>query len=193
MSNRVESRVDFSPIRYANCWEDADILCDALQPAAGKRILSIASAGDNSLALAAEGAEVVAVDLSEAQIACLELRRAAFRTLEHPELLRFLGVHEDDARLATFVRLASLLPERTRDYWVAHRDVIANGVIHAGKFERYFHLFRQRVLPLVHSRRMVGRLVEPKDLSARKDFYEKRWNTWRWRAVFKVFFSRQLM
>jgi S-adenosylmethionine-diacylglycerol 3-amino-3-carboxypropyl transferase len=193
MSNRVESRVDFSPIRYANCWEDADILCDALQPAAGKRILSIASAGDNSLALAAEGAEVVAVDLSEAQIACLELRRAAFRTLEHPELLRFLGVHEDDARPATFERLASQLPERTRDYWVAHRDVVASGVIHAGKFERYFHLFRRRVLPLVHSRRMVGRLVEPKDLSLRNDFYEKRWNTWRWRAVFKVFFSRRLM
>jgi S-adenosylmethionine-diacylglycerol 3-amino-3-carboxypropyl transferase len=193
MSNRVESRVDFSPIRYANCWEDADILCDALLPAAGKRILSIASAGDNSLALAAEGADVVAVDLSEAQLACVELRRAAFRTLEHPELLRFLGVHKDDARLATFELLASQLPEKARVYWLAHRDVVARGVIHAGKFERYFHLFRQRVLPFVHSRRMIDQLVEPKDLSARKAFYENRWNTWRWHAVFKVFFSRRLM
>jgi S-adenosylmethionine-diacylglycerol 3-amino-3-carboxypropyl transferase len=40
---------------------------------------------------------------------------------------------------------------------------------------------------------MIDQLVEPKDLSARKAFYENRWNTWRWRAVFKLFFSRRLM
>lgn len=50
---KIEERVRFDAIRYANCWEDADILMTALEPAAGKRILSIASAGDNSLALLA--------------------------------------------------------------------------------------------------------------------------------------------
>ncbi|MGV2481690.1 UNVERIFIED_CONTAM: DUF3419 family protein, partial [Salmonella enterica subsp. enterica serovar Weltevreden] len=40
--------VDFNLIRYANCWEDADILSEALDIPTGKRILSIASAGDNS-------------------------------------------------------------------------------------------------------------------------------------------------
>ena len=78
---RLEDRVAFDLIRYANCWEDADILCEALRPHPGTRILSIASAGDNTLALLAEGAEVVAADLSIAQLACVELRRAAFRRL----------------------------------------------------------------------------------------------------------------
>src|SRR5437773_3458117 len=67
--DRIEERARFGYVRYANCWEDANVLCDALEPAPGKRILSIASGGDNSFALAADGAHVVAVDLSEAQLA----------------------------------------------------------------------------------------------------------------------------
>ena len=68
--DRIEDRAAFEQVRYANCWEDADVLCEALQPAEGKRILSIASAGDNALALLAQGATVVAADISLAQLAC---------------------------------------------------------------------------------------------------------------------------
>ena len=42
----------FDRIRYAQCWEDADVLLDALQVEPGDTCLSIASAGDNTLALA---------------------------------------------------------------------------------------------------------------------------------------------
>lgn len=50
--------------------------------------LSIASAGDNALALLSRGPKkVIALDLNPAQLACLELRVAAFRRLNHPELL----------------------------------------------------------------------------------------------------------
>ena len=83
MDKSIENRAKFDLIRYANCWEDAEILCEALQPAPGKRFLSIASAGDNSFSILAGGAEVVAADLSSAQLACVELRRSAFRRLSH--------------------------------------------------------------------------------------------------------------
>ncbi|MCZ8286509.1 MAG: DUF3419 family protein, partial [Bacteroidia bacterium] len=43
--------VDFNLIRYANCWEDAGILSEALDIPKGGKILSIASAGDNSFSL----------------------------------------------------------------------------------------------------------------------------------------------
>src|SRR5262245_44446652 len=61
----IEARARFDYVRYANCWEDADVLAAALEPGPAKRILSIASGGDNSFALAADGATVVSVDLSE--------------------------------------------------------------------------------------------------------------------------------
>ena len=40
---------------YGQCWEDADLLVEALQPLTGRTVLSIGSGGDNSLALLAEG------------------------------------------------------------------------------------------------------------------------------------------
>jgi len=62
-----------------------------------------------------------------------------------------------------------------------------------GKFENYFEIFRTRVLPLAHSKMRVSKLLKPRDREARESFYNETWNTWRWRAIFKVFFSRFMM
>jgi S-adenosylmethionine-diacylglycerol 3-amino-3-carboxypropyl transferase len=192
-ADQIQHRTTFDFVRYANCWEDADILVDALQPRPGTRVLSIASAGDNSLALLAEGADVVAVDLSTAQLACLELRCAAFRQLDYDELLAFLGVRDTDDRLATYAALKSDLSPTSRAFWAAHPQHVAGGIVHAGKFEEYFHMFRTRVLPLIHSQKTIARLLEPKDAAARETFWNNSWNNWRWRLLFRIFFSRFLM
>lgn len=197
----IEGRAAFDFIRYASVWEDADILCEALAPVAcGGRLLSIASAGDNALALLTlDPAEVVAVDLSASQLACVALRIAAFRRLDHSVLLEFLGItggSEADAgsgRVAAYRRLRADLPPEAAAFWDSRSDVIARGPIHAGKFESYFHGFRRFVLPLIHSRGMVDELRRPRAAAERERFYEERWNTWRWRALFRVFFSRAVM
>ena len=193
MGHYIDERADFGIIRYANCWEDADVLCGALQPGPGKRVLSIASAGDNSLSLLAEGSEVVAADLSPAQLACVELRVAAFRKLDYEELLEFLGVRESVQRLETYRRLRGGLSGAVKKYWDAHAETIVGGVIHAGKFEKYFHKFRRLVLPLVHGPGKVRDLLQEKSAQRRREYYDRRWNTWRWRLVFRVFFSRFVM
>jgi S-adenosylmethionine-diacylglycerol 3-amino-3-carboxypropyl transferase len=191
----IEERAAFHIIRYASVWEDADVLCDALEPVAGGgRLLSIASAGDNALALLTlDPKEVVAVDLSEAQLAAVALRVVAFRAMERPALLRFLGVREDQGRLSAYAALRPALPSYARDFWDAHPDAVAGGVIHAGRFERYLRLFRRRVLPLVHSRRRIHGLLDQNSLEEQQRFYQDEWDTWRWRAVFRLFFSRFVM
>src|SRR5437763_53270 len=50
MGSEVAARADFTGIRYAQCWEDADILLAGLDVQPGDVCLSIASAGDISLA-----------------------------------------------------------------------------------------------------------------------------------------------
>ncbi len=40
-SESIAKKVNLERIRYANCWEDTSVLVEALQPAPGKRILSI--------------------------------------------------------------------------------------------------------------------------------------------------------
>ncbi len=191
----IRQRASFEIIRYASCWEDADILVEALDIAPHTRCLSVASGGDNSLALLAGGPElVVAADISAAQLACVEIKMAACGQLEHHRFLQFLGFRESpEGRLETYRMLRSKLSGQTRIFWDGRPELIRNGVIHAGKFERYFHLFRRRVLPLVHSQRDSHTLLKKKSREEREGFYRKRWDTWRWRLIFRLFFSRFVM
>jgi S-adenosylmethionine-diacylglycerol 3-amino-3-carboxypropyl transferase len=191
--DRIEKRAAFSYIRYANCWEDAEILLEALQPGPGKCFLSVASAGDNSLALLASGASVVAVDLNPSQLACVELRREAIRRLDHSACLEFLGIHPCSERLATFQSLHDGLSDSAREFWAENQNLIDSGFIHAGKFEKYFHLFRNRIIPLIHPQQRVRTLLQEKSREERIEYYQKSWSNWRWRALFRIFFSRFVM
>lgn len=193
MAGTLQDRVRFDFIRYANCWEDTDLLIEALRPAPGRRILSIASGGDNSLALAAAGAHVVSADLNPAQLACVALKVEAIRRLNHDGVLAFLGIRPSSDRLGVYARLRPSLPPSAAAFWDAHPELIASGLVHAGKFERYFQVFRRYVLPFAHGRRRIADLVTPKTDAARRSFYDRQWNNVRWRLIFRVFFSRVVM
>ncbi|WP_257667757.1 BtaA family protein [Parapedobacter tibetensis] len=190
----ISNRADFSVLRYANCWEDADVLLSGLGSREGSRILSIASAGDNSFSLLSTNPEqVIAVDLSGTQLALLELKRIAMQQLSYGEVLLFFGFRPCNERLQTLERLKSYLPEDVFNYWKTKPDLIRKGVVTQGKFERYFQLFNQYVLPWIHSKRTVRKLLSPKPAAIQTDFYHHKWNTWRWRLFFKLFFSKAVM
>ena len=191
----IASRAAFDFVRYGSVWEDADVLCRSLAPAArGARVLSVASAGDNALALLTlDPAEVVAADLSAAQLACVELRIAALRALDDDALLAFVGVTPAGDRPITYVKLRGALSAPARDFWDAHPQAIAEGITRSGKFERYLFAFRRWLLPLVHSERTLQALARLDDGEAQERFYARRWNNWRWRLLFRVFFSRFVM
>ncbi|NGF57295.1 DUF3419 family protein [Parapedobacter sp. SGR-10] len=190
----LSQKVDFNFIRYANCWEDADILLRGLSPHADSRILSIASAGDNSFSLLTTDPEaVVAVDVNAVQSYLVELKKWAIKYFTHDEVLQFLGFRSCDARLLLLDRLMDFLSPDARVYWQRNIGQIEKGIIHQGKFERYFQLFARRVLPFIHSRSDVAALLAPKDEPAQRAYYHRHWNTWRWRLFFKIFFSRSVM
>ncbi|HEY9639943.1 MAG TPA: BtaA family protein [Coleofasciculaceae cyanobacterium] len=194
LSERVSQRADFSKIRYAQCWEDADILLEGLDIQPGDTCLAIASAGDNSLAMLTRNpARVIALDLSPAQLACLELRVAAYRALEHAELLVLIGSRPGHNRQALYHRCRSQLSPAVRAFWDSHSTAIDRGIGVVGKFERYFTLFRRYALPWVQSRATVDRLLQGGNLAQRQAFYHDVWDSWRWRSLFRLFFSRFVM
>lgn len=194
MSTEAATRADFSAIRYAQVWEDADLLMQSLNPRPGTTLLSIASAGDNALALLGGGPErVIALDINPAQIACLELRVAAYRELEHAELLELIGSRPSRKRASLYKRCRSLLSSEAVAFWDNHSNEIESGIGGAGKFERYFQTFRTRVLPWVHGRQRVEELLQGGGPEKRRTFYDEKWNTWRWRLLFQLFFSRFVM
>lgn len=190
----LEQKVDFSIIRYANCWEDPEVLLKGLSPKNGSKILSIASAGDNSFSLLTTNPElVVAVDVNSTQLYLVALKKAAIRHLDYEDVLIFLGFSDGVDRLKLFQRIKSELETDVRQYWEQNTDSIAKGIVHQGKFERYFQLFAKRVLPFIHSKRHVEQLLAPKGEMEQIHFYQQKWNTWRWRLFFNIFFSRFVM
>ncbi|MEM6627611.1 MAG: DUF3419 family protein [Pseudomonadota bacterium] len=191
----IAARAKFDYIRYAQVWEDADILVAALKPKPSDTVVSIASAGDNALALLAEGPKkVIAVDLNPTQLACLRLRVAAYEHLSHTEFLQLMGSRASDRRGELFDKVARHVSEDDQAFWASlKQEVAAHGLGGVGKFERYFRIFRTRILPLVHGRQRIGRLTEPKPPEGRITFYQKEWNSWRWRWMLKAFFSRTVM
>jgi len=192
-TSEIQHRADFTAIRYAQCWEDSRLLRLALKPAR-RRCLSIGSAGDNSFALLAAGAaSVVVVEMNAAQIACIELRRAAYLALDHPEFLELLGSRPSSRRTKLYQTCRPKLSASAAEFWDAIPESIIRGIGGAGKFERYFETFRKRVLPLAHDRKTVLRLLEPRTAEQRQKFYAENWNNWRWRWIFKIFFSRTVM
>lgn len=194
MSTEAVDRADFSFVRYAQCWEDADILLDALDIGEGDVCLSIASAGDNSLSLLSRGpARVIAVDMNPAQLSCLALRVAAYRVLEHGELLQLMGSRECADRETLYRRCRGALEAEARDFWDARPELVRAGIGAAGKFERYFATFRSRVLPWIHSRNRIDRLLKGGTLEGRRRFYARHWANRRWEFLFRLFFSRFVM
>ena len=191
MHSEIAQRADFSGIRYAQCWEDADILLEALDIGPDHTCLSVASAGDNVMAmLSFAPARLIAVDFSPAQIACLELRVAAYRALGHTELLKLMGSRPSARREDFYRRCRALLSPDARHFWDARSAIIARGIGGAGRFEGYLALFRNRILPMIHSRQRVVRLLEGGAYAHRQQFYDRVWDTWLWRLLFRLFCSR---
>lgn len=192
-ASEIAATADFSLIRYAQCWEDADVLLEALDVKRGDACLSITSGGDNTLSLLTrDPTRVLAVDLSPAQAACLEIRMAAFAHLSHPELLELMGARPSTRRPALYARLRPHLSSSGREVWDAHLDDVAAGIGGAGKFEHYLALFRRFVLPLIHTRSRVVSLFERRSPEERRVFFARRWNTWRWRLLARLFSSRRV-
>jgi len=191
----IAKRARFDIVRYAQVWEDADILCAALRPGPGDTVVSIASAGDNAFALLAEGAErVIAVDLNPAQLACVRLRAAMYRVHAHDEFLELMGSRPSGRRRHLLDQAAATLSAEDQAFWAELKEQVAKfGVGGVGKFERYFRIFREWVIPFIHTSGTIEELLTPREADARARFYDRRWNNWGWRRMVKVFFSRFVM
>ncbi len=184
----------FEELYYAQCWEDPLLNQVALEIQPGDTVLGICSAGDNVLMhLVDDPGKVIAVDFNPVQLRLMRLKLAAIRQLERDDFLAFAGFHRHNDREAVFRQIQSQLSEEDRLWWEQHMQMIRDGIIHQGKFERFFALFRRRILPLMHSRKRVDKLLREKSEAEQRQFYDHRWNTWRWKLMFRLFFNRRVI
>ncbi|MGB0177127.1 MAG: DUF3419 family protein [Owenweeksia sp.] len=193
MSAKTLPEVDHNILRYSNCWEDADLLLRSLNPEKKAVVLSIGSAGDNSFSLLSSGAEkVVCLDINTTQLALIRLKKAAFRTLEYEEFLQFLGF-VSGGPVKHWEKVKKALDAEDRQFWEQRITWLKVGIIHQGKFEKFLQIFSRRVLPMIHSRKYIRGLFDPKSGTLQEQFYYHCWNNLRWRFFTRIFFSRSLL
>ena len=189
-----ENRVDFSLIRYSQCWEDTEVLLESLNIQENDICFGILSAGDNVFSMLAENPKkVVALDISFPQIALAKLKKEVFNSLSYEEMLEFMGVMKSDKRVKIYDRIRENLDKEVKEYWDFNKDAIEKGIIHTGKFEKFFKIFREKILPFVHSKKRIEKLLEKKSIQERMEYYDKHWNNFRWKLMFKLFFSKYIV
>ena len=189
-----ENKVDFSLIRYSQCWEDTEVLLESLDIKEKDVCFGILSAGDNVFSMLAENPEkVVALDISFPQIALAKLKREIFKNFDYEEMLEFMGVKNSLERIGMYEKIREKLEKDVRDYWDLNREAIETGVIHIGKFEKFFKIFREKILPLIHNKKRVEGLFEKKSRQEREEYYNKYWNNFRWKLMFKLFLSKSVV
>jgi len=189
-----ENRVDFSLIRYSQCWEDTEVLLESLNIQENDICFGILSAGDNVFSMLAENPKkVVALDISFPQIALAKLKKEVFNSLSYEEMLEFMGVMKSDKRVETYDRIRENLDKEVKEYWDFNKEAIEKGIIHTGKFEKFFKIFREKILPFVHSKKRVEKLLEKKSMQERMEYYDNHWNNFRWKLMFKLFFSKYIV
>ena len=180
-------------IRYSNCFEDADTL---LYAAAGKtgNALSIASAGDNSLALlTTDISKLYVFDINPAQLYLTKLKFTAIGELEYEEVLTLLGVLEGDIK-GVYKKLEPYLDSETKKYFSDNQKLIyKTKLIHAGRFEHYFQIFRKIILPISQSKKNVNTFMNMDKIEEQRPFYMKKINNRRWQFVIKRFFSEKTL
>ena len=153
VKSEVEDYAKFDILRYAQVWEDTDILLQALDIHENDNILSIASAGENAISMLIKNPnKVFAIDLSENQIACTELKIVAYKYLDYQECMEFIGVFDCEDRIKIYQKIADKLSKHTRTYLESNLEMLEKGIIHTGKFEKYFHLFGKKILPFIHKK-----------------------------------------
>ena len=90
--------------------------------------------------------------------------------------------------------LLKKLSKNSLNFWENNLHLIKKGIIHIGKFENYFRIFRVFVLRLSGNKKYVKYLFEKKGNEKEHiNFYQSKWNTLRWRLIMNLFLNKKFM
>lgn len=181
-------------LAYSQAWEDPAVLVRALRVGPEDDVLSICGAGDNPFALLLAGARsVTCVDTSEAQLALAEYKLRAAQALPLLSFRSALGLDAFGRRVWFFHHVRPTLGPRARGFWDAREQLVREGLIGAGAFERGLRRFRENLLPRIHPAARIERMLALEDPDAQAALYAAEWDTLRWRGLFKLAFDRRIM
>jgi S-adenosylmethionine-diacylglycerol 3-amino-3-carboxypropyl transferase len=181
-------------LAYSQAWEDPAVLIRALRLGPEDDALSICGAGDNPFALVLAGARsVLCVDTSEPQLALAEYKLRAAQALPLQSFRSALGLDAFGRRVWFYHHVRPALGPRAIGFLDAHEDLVREGLVGAGAFERGLRRFREQVLSRIHPAPRIERMLALEDPDAQAGLYSAEWDTVRWRGLFRLAFDRRIM
>ena len=178
---------------FAQVREDPRLEIEALAPLEGANVVVVSSGGCTALSLLASGAgHVTAVDLNSTQNHLVEVKIAALRWLAMPEILSFFGAAPGtaDRRIRTYRTIRPLLTEGAAAFWDVHESVLGRGAIACGVSEQFIGAVVRVVKLFIHGPRRIERLLSLQSLEEQREFFDREWNTRRWRFLFPLLLNR---
>ena len=193
MKSANAGQVEFPELLFGMSWEDPESDRLALQIEPGETVVTIGSGGCNTFGLLLEDpGRIFAVDINPCQSHLLELKRAAIRRLDFDDLHAFLGLRPAQNRAEIFESLKRDLSAPAQTYWRQHPGAIRDGVIYAGRYEKFLRYFR-RLLQLTQGRKRIDGLFKSESLEQQSDYFDRVWNTVQWRTLFRVLFNKRVL
>ncbi len=180
-------------IHYSNCHEDPNVLLSLIKKT-DKFALSVASAGDNSFSLLTHNfSKVVVFDYNNSQLALVKLKACGIKYLTYDEFLIFIGIVKGDS-IAFYNQLKKYLDKDTLTYFDNHLFLIKDlKLVNCGRFEHYFSLFKKYILKFTHSKKVLNKFMNASSIEEQWEIYKTKFNNFRWKLLFKMFFSDKTM
>src|SRR5688572_4917731 len=116
-------------INYSQCWEDTELLLNALNISHNDIVLSITSGGDNTIALLLKKPKKIeSIDFNNAQNYLIELKLKSPKVLTIKQYFQLLGLSQENNRKALLQKTFPLLTPSAKEYWQSNYDLIHNGI-----------------------------------------------------------------
>jgi S-adenosylmethionine-diacylglycerol 3-amino-3-carboxypropyl transferase len=177
--------------------DDAKTELNVLRPAAGDRILCIASAGEVPLELLVNSpadVQIDAVDISEAQLALTRLKWVAARLLTTGEAAALLGLQPIGGvdRKSLYLKIREELSEVDQQFWESHPEVLTHGPINVGRYEMYIAKFAPLGRWLLGGSTKLLGLFETQSISEQQEYFDLQLRSGLLQRLFRIMFHPKL-
>lgn len=174
----------FETINYSSINEDSNSEIRALQLSEKDNVMCITGSGSRVLNLLTQRpAMIYAIDFNPCQNYLLELKIAAIRHLDYEDFISFIGIVSSTNRLNIFNHIKNSLSTSARYFWEKNLNLILNGVLYQGRWEKYFKNLA-RIINLARPELLL-RLFNCKSVEEQKYLWKESWDDVVWRFFIK--------
>jgi S-adenosylmethionine-diacylglycerol 3-amino-3-carboxypropyl transferase len=125
---------NINKIDFYTCWDDFQLIQEALDINNNDIIFLITSGGCNALnSLLYNPKKILAVDYNPYQNYLLELKIEAIKNLNYSEFLQFMGLTPSSSKIEIYTTIREKLSKNAREFWDSNYFVINKGILNFGE------------------------------------------------------------